>query len=135
MGLARYTIQSWLQGFEHIPERTIIEQRIVQGTCKKGTGGRFLFAKIEIEFAPANRLIFETTLEPEIEAIARERRWLESIWQGTLDVFLIDPLPAISQFRCNLLSIEFHEIDSSPGAFRLAARDAARSFFSLEKFK
>jgi hypothetical protein len=128
------SISDWLSGFQNLQDVGILSQRSVEGVCRKGTGGRFLFAKVSIQFSPSDTLEFESSLSGEDKGQSESEGWLRAICLGVLDVMLVRPAIPITQFRCVINGIEFHPIDSSPQAFRLAARYATEEFLRSEQF-
>ena len=128
------TIQDWLESFRELPAVGISSSRTVGGLCKKGTGGRFLYAKVTLEFAPSEELLFEAHLSEEEAKESENEGWLYAICLGVIDVMLVHPETPITRFHCTIKAIESHPIDSSSQAFRLAARYATSEFLDQEKF-
>jgi hypothetical protein len=52
--------------------------------------------------------------------------WIEAICLGVLDYMLVLPEAPVSKFHCAIKQMNFHLIDSSRTAFRLAGRYAAK---------
>lgn len=48
------TINDWLQSFDKLPKVAVHQSGNVEGLCKRATGGRFLFAKVGLEFQPSS---------------------------------------------------------------------------------
>ena len=128
------TISDWLKKFDDLPTVTVHSTRRVEGVCKIVTGARSLFAKVEMEFSPSDRLVFEASLSEAIRNRCEEEKWMDYLCIGVLDVMLVGPPTPINCFRCNVDFIDFHDIDSTKQAFRLAGRDAAQNFLSQETF-
>ena len=129
------TINDWLKSFKNLPKVAVHQCGNVEGLCKRATGGRFLFAKVGLEFQPCSELIFDVSLNSTDERILKDEEWFKYVCLGVLDVMLVRPLKPINYFKCIINKIEYHDIDSSPLAFRLAARDAAEKFLDTVKFK
>jgi hypothetical protein len=125
-------LSNWLKSFENLPPVGVQGTHHVEGLCKKATGGRFLFAKVGMAFSPSNELIFEESLPEPLKQRCQQENWLDAISCGVLDIMLA--ATPITLFKCVIDNIEFHEIDSSPQAFRLAARYATEDFIRQEKF-
>ena len=127
-------LSHWLTSFENLPPVGVQGRHHVQGLCKKATGGRFLFAKVGLEFSPSNELIFEVSLPESLKQRCQQENWLDAIYYGVLDIMLARSATPITRFKCVLDNLEFHEIDSSQQAFRLAARYATEEFIKQEQF-
>ena len=127
-------ISDWLGSFNNLPPVGILGSRCVDGICKRVMGGRSLFAKVKLEFSPSEELVFNSLLPEELYSYCQEEGWLSTICLGVLDVMLVRPVTPRTHFRCVIHSIEYHPIDSSGQAFRLAARYATEEFISGEQF-
>lgn len=122
-------INEWFEYFKHHEGRTVRHTQRVQGLYKKVfAGGRTIFAGVGMEISPSDQLSFSTDLSEEEQLIIGNAEYFESICMGVLDVLLVQPPIPVKRFACRIDKIEYHEIDSSPRAFRLAARDAAEKF-------
>jgi hypothetical protein len=119
-------LSNWLKSFENLPPVGVQGTHHVEGLCQKATGDRFLFAKVGMAFSPSNELIFEESLPEPLKQRCQQENWLDAISCGVLDIMLA--ATPITLFKCVIDNIEFHEIDSSPQAFRLAARYATEDF-------
>ena len=128
------TIYDWLHTYEDVPPVGISSTMSVEGVCKKARGARFLFAVVRLRFSPLDKLQFENLLPHEDYMIADKEQWLTSIALGVLDVMLVHPSRPITNFLCVIESLQFHQVDSSKEAFRLAGRYAAQEFLKSEKF-
>ena len=104
------------------------------GTCKMVCGGRSLFARVTLELSPSDTLTFGAQLDDGTAALAAQRGWLRAVCFGCLDTALVYPALPVTVFRCVLTAIEFHEVDSSAQAFRLAARNAMRAFLEADEW-
>jgi translation elongation factor EF-G len=103
----------------------------VIGECKKRAGPRPLYAKVTLSFSASNKFEIESLLDADTYKIAQNEDWHNSILFGVLDVFLTQAELPIRNFKVIIHSIEFSETDSTPIAFRLAARNAASSALSI----
>jgi hypothetical protein len=128
------TIFDWLKKFEDLPSVTIHSKKHIEGVCKMVTGARSLFGIVGITLSPSEELVFETSLKEEVRNRCEDEKWIEHICLGVLDVMLTGPPTPINHFRCVIDKIEYHEIDSSKQAFRLAARDATQKFLAQETY-
>lgn len=128
------TISDWLKSYQDLPQVTVHFTRQVEGVCKIVTGARSLFAKVGITISPSDNLIFEHSLNEVIKKRSEDEKWIEYFCLGVLDMMLAGPPTPICCFQCNIDYIEYHDIDSTKQAFRLAGRDAARNFLSQENF-
>jgi Elongation factor G, domain IV len=126
------TIADWLRNYEDLQPVGIRKKSRIEGTCKKVMGARSLFAKVSLEFSPSNGLEFVSTLSGEEQQACEEEGWLQPICLGVLDVMLVHPVTPINVFRCAIVAVEYHPIDSSRQAFRLAARQAAEEFLRMK---
>jgi hypothetical protein len=129
-----YHYSHWLKSFENLPPVGVQNTHHVEGLCKKAMGGRFLFAKVGMVFSPSNELIFDVSIPEALKQRCQQENWLDAINCGVLDIMLALSATPITLFKCVIDNIEFHEIDSSQQAFRLAARYAAEDFIRQEKF-
>lgn len=127
-------LSNWLKSFDNLPPVGVQGRYHVEGLCKKATGGRFLFAKVRLAFSPSNELIFEVSLPQSLKQRCQQESWLDAIYYGVLDTMLTRSATPITLFKCVVDSIEFHEIDSSQQAFRLAARYATEDVLRQEQF-
>jgi len=132
--MSNHNFSHWLKSFENLPPVGVQGVHHVEGLCKKATGGRFLFAKVGLEFSPSNELIFQESLPEPLKHRCQQENWLDAIYCGVLDIMLARSATPITHFKCIIDSVEFHEIDSSSQAFRLAARYATEEFIKQEKF-
>jgi translation elongation factor EF-G len=119
------TMSDWLSSYEALPSVGIRKTCQVEGTCKRVMGARSLFARVALEFSPAAGLEFETVLSDQEKRMCEAEGWLKAICLGVLDVTLVQPVTPINGFRCVIEKVEYHPVDSSRQAFRLAARQAA----------
>jgi hypothetical protein len=92
-----------------------------------------------VEISPSDVLIFDDHLPPPLKSKCHNEKWLRSIYYGILDVMIVKPMipkPMIPKtiFKCVVEHVEFHEIDSSRRAFRLAGRYAAEAYLAHEKY-
>lgn len=126
------TIRDWASSIENAPLVGISTTKQVEGVCKVGRGGRFLFAAVEMTFAPHEALLLEASVPGEDGGTAKAEGWIDSALMGVLDVMLVGPPVPINKFRCTLDAIKHHPVDSSPEAFRLAGRKAAEAYLSCE---
>lgn len=69
------------------------------------------------------------------QQIFKDEKWFEYVCLGVLDVMIVRPVNPITHFKCIIDKIEYHDVDSSSLAFRLAARDATEKFLDTVKFK
>lgn len=98
---------------------------ITSGKCSKHTGPGIWFASVTLDFSQSNEFVVEDVLNSNLKKIIRDRNWYQYIIFGVLDVMLTTSTSPIRNFKVTINSIEFDEIESTPMAFRLAARDAA----------
>ncbi len=125
---------NWIKAYQHLPPVGIHSSYTIKGSYKKVLGGRALFAEVEIAISPSNNLKFTQSLSNNDYEVAKNEGWMNSICIGVLDVMIVRPLVPITTFECNVMSINYHDIDSSRQAFKMAGRRAAEQFLKQEKF-
>lgn len=125
-------IKSWLKRFENCADVTVHKTEYVDGVCGIVTGEKIHYAKIGITFAPSDSLIFESSLQSDIENRCNDEQWIDSLCYGVLDVMLLGPITPITRFKCTIEKIEYHEKRSSKLAFKLAARSATMKYLSSQ---
>jgi hypothetical protein len=128
------TLDEWLDDYRDLVQVGIMSSGRTEGLCKLATGGRFLFGRVMLEFTPSDKLVFEMDIEPDKYNLCVESCWNTSIFLGVLDVMLVAPETPITNFRCRLIELDYHEADSSRIAFRLAARNATRRYIETEPY-
>lgn len=87
-------------------------------------GSRPAYAKVALKFEPADAFQVDAT------ALANDSRtlsYIQSIAFGALDVLMTNRAYAISKVKITIIAIDEDEVESTPHAFRLAAREAART--------
>ncbi len=103
-----------------------------RGECRRHVGPSIWYAAVEIRVSPNDKFEVEDLSVPRI--INRHidgERWYDQIVFGVLDVMLTRAVAPIKSFKLTILEIDFDEIQSTPMAFRLAARDAALKILNL----
>jgi hypothetical protein len=132
--LIPFGVSDWQDSFKDLPAVAVREDHVVEGTCKKAAGARFLFAKVKLRFQPAEQLTFESGLVGAIADECEREGWFRAICLGVMDVMLVRPATPITAFRCIVEAVESHPVDSSTQAFRLASRYAAEELLRQEAF-
>jgi len=87
-------------------------------------------AKVRIAIAPAAELEIVDALEPDISRLLKDAECFDPIVNGVLDVMMTALRSPARSFRLTILDAVYDDIHSSPMAFRLAAREAARTILS-----
>jgi len=125
-------ITEWQTSYSELPSVGVGLSATVEGACKKGRGGRFLYAKVRLKFSPADELTFYCSEVNESLTAEGFSELLQSIYLGVLDVMLVKPESPVTVFKCSVDDMDVHPVDSSPRAFRLAARAAAEEFIAQD---
>lgn len=86
-------------------------------------GSRPAYAKVVLKFEPADAFRVDATA---LKKDSRTLSYVESIAFGALDVLMTNHAYAMSKVKITILNIEEDEVESTPHAFRLAAREATR---------
>jgi elongation factor G len=107
------------------PYRETIASSVTQrGRHKKQTGGHGQFADVTVEVKPLSRgsgFVFAS----KITGGAVPRQWIPAVEQGVKDGLLKGPLGfPVVDVEVTLLDGQFHAVDSSEMAFRIAGRIA-----------
>ncbi len=127
------TVQDWMNSYADMPLVKIRNIGDVDGICKVGRGARFLYARVTLTFSPSDRLEF-TNSTSRAKDTTHLGHWLKYVCLGVLDVMLVHPATPITGFRCDVKDLDFHDVDSTNEAFRLAGRDAAKRFLTSEQY-
>lgn len=126
------SINTWIESYLNSTPISVSKSIEVEGLCKIVTGGRCLYAKVLLEVLPSNDLIFEDQTKKNKRSLLDHEAWTEAAFLGILDYMLVMPITSISRFHCVIKELDFHDIDSSSLAFRLAGRNAAKKILEAE---
>jgi hypothetical protein len=119
-------LTEWFDDIQCKPEFVWKRSVIVKGTCNMHTGPSIRYASLTIEFSPSSKFVVDDILNIDIRSLLLERDWYRHIILGVLDVMLTTPISPIRNFKMTINQVDYNEIESTPIAFRLAARDTAR---------
>jgi hypothetical protein len=125
-------LQDWLSSYEKLPTVQIANSHMVEGVCKEVRGDRALYAKVILRFSPSSKLAFSHSIGGKKPSVPETVLWQRSVYLGVLDVMLAHAPTPINGFRCEIEEMDFHMMDSSNEAFRLAGRQAALEFLRSE---
>ncbi len=112
--LMRKSTKSW--------KRTIVST----GLYDIHTGPSIHYAKVKVGFSPSDVFQIDDDLPIEVRNNLIEQDCYRYIIYGILDILLTTMVYPIKDIKISLIQVDFNEIESSPMAFRLAARDATR---------
>ena len=126
------TLKDWLSSYEQLPTVQIVNAHTVEGVCKDVQGDRAQYAKVTLRFSPASKMAFGHSIGGKKPSVAETVLWQRSVYLGVLDVMLAHAPTPITGFRCEIEEMDFHMVDSSNDAFRLAGRQAALEFLKSE---
>ena len=101
------------------------------GVFKKVSGGMSLYASVDLSIGPGPEIACCDLLDEAIRERMISEGWYRQVLFGVLDVFLVRPNTPLSPFLLTIEGMDFHEIDSTALAFRLASRDAAEKCLSM----
>jgi hypothetical protein len=102
-----------------------------RGECRRHTGPSTWFAAVRIEISPDSKFNVEEKLEAAILARMIEEGWRDQIILGVLDITFTHLVAPLRDFKLTILDIEFNDVESTPKAFRLAAREATKKILEL----
>jgi len=119
-------LNSWAQNV--IKRKSIPLQKVIEAEGLRDThlGPRWEFAKIKIQAEPSDNFVVHFNInDSKREKLDREG-YLQAAIFGICDVLLVSNQAPLRDICITFLDAEEHEVDSSPNAFRMAGRDAAR---------
>jgi hypothetical protein len=126
------TLKDWQSSFDKLPTVQIASSHTVEGVCKEVRGDRAFYAKVVLRFSPASKLAFSHSIGGKKPSVPETVLWQRSAYLGVLDVMLAHAPTPVTGFRCEIEEMDFHMVDSSNEAFRLAGRQAALEFLKSE---
>lgn len=104
-----------------------VEQEIeAWGEYQKILGPRQMYARVKVAIGPGDSLKVSDDLPPDKASRLYNYGYDEPIVFGVLDVMLTYKQLPVFPFNLTILDVDIHEVHSSPIAFRLAAREAAK---------
>ena len=104
----------------------------VEGYFNKHIGPSIWKAGLTLNFAPSDHLIIEDLLNDDIRKLIHWEQLYRHIIFGVFDVMLTSPITPITDYKLTIIKVNYSEIESTPTAFRMAARIATRK--ALEKY-
>jgi hypothetical protein len=119
--------EEWFVGLTDTKSYNPIKQRaLATGEYNKHVGPAIRYARVTISLEPDNTFQVVDKLNAEISGYLKQQGCFTPIIFGVLDVALTSYSIPINVFVLTLLDVKYDEIDSSPIAFRLAAREACK---------
>ena len=100
------------------------------GEINRHVSPRTIRAKVKIAIAPSAELEIIDGLAPDKSRLLKDAECFDAVVYGVLDVMMTALPSPIKSFRLTILDALYDDIHSSPMAFRLAAREAAKSILS-----
>ena len=121
-------VQQWVADLtSHSSYNPLKSEREGWGEINRHPSPRTMRAKVKIAIAPSTELEIVDRLAPEKSSLLKDAECYEQIVFGVLDVMMTALSSPVRTFRLTILDAVYDEINSSPMAFRLAAREAAKA--------
>jgi uncharacterized protein YuzE len=114
----------WIDGLLKTPAQPLRSTIMVEGRRREvlGATGQFAIVTVAIEPAQSFEVVDEVPKSAELSALG----YPDWAMIGLLDILGPSDDLSLSQCRIVLKDVRYHELDSSPMAFREAGRDAGR---------
>jgi hypothetical protein len=122
-----YVSQWYTDLTSRTPYNPLKDEKEAWGEIREHPGPRIRAAKVKIAIAPSSQLEIVDRLAAENSDLLKQQECFDQIIFGVLDVMMTALPSPIQTFRLSILDAEYDEINSSPMAFRLAARQAAKT--------
>jgi hypothetical protein len=121
-------VQQWVTDLtSHSSYNPLKGEREGWGEIDRHPSPRTMRAKVRIAIAPSTVLEIVDRLAPEKSTFLKDSECFEQIVFGVLDVMMTGLSSPARTFKLTILDAVYDEINSSPMAFRLAAREAAKA--------
>jgi hypothetical protein len=127
-------VQQWVTDLtSHASYSPLKAERESWGEINRHVSPRTMRAKVKIAIAPSPELEIVDRLSSEISRQIKDAECFDPIVYGVLDVMMTALSSPVRTFRLSILDAVYDDIHSSPMAFRLAAREAAKAILSEGK--
>lgn len=117
-------LTNWFENIKTSPDLLWKYSGQAKGVCKRHTGPSIWFAAVHLAIMPSEAFEVETHLSEEEHIYLTKVGWLNQIIYGAFDVMLTYMVAPVRRFKLVVLAIEYNDIETTPMAMRLAARDA-----------
>jgi hypothetical protein len=119
-------VQRWYQDLMSRSKLKVEQEIEAWGEYQKILGPRQMYARVKVAIGPGDSLKVSDNLPPDKASRLYNYGYDEPIVFGVLDVMLTCKQSPVFPFNLTILDVDIHEVHSSPLAFRLAAREAAK---------
>lgn len=124
-------VQQWVTDLtSHAPYNPLADEREGWGEIDKHPSPRTMRGRVRIAIAPSPELEIVDRLAAEKSTLLKDMECFDQVVFGVLDVMMTTLPTPVRTFRLTILDADYDEINSSPMAFRLAAREAAKSILT-----
>lgn len=120
--------EEWFTGLTDTKLYNPIKQRATAtGEYNKHAGPAIRYARVTIALEPGSNFQVVDKLDTGLSDYLKQQEYFTPIIFGVLDVALTSYSVPINAFALTIIDVNYDEINLSPIAFRLAAREACRA--------
>jgi hypothetical protein len=124
-------LEEWAVSIIRRPSAKLKATVEIDGLRNAHLGPRWEYAKVRMRIEPSDG--FDVRFDIPRNPGTEQATYLDAAIMGLLDVVLVSESSPLTDIRVTVISIEEHEIDSSPRAFRMAGRDAGQSLLQAAR--
>ena len=130
--IERY-VEGWKDSILNTHHLSIASEVSTTGEINQPLGGRWRVAKIEVLVEPAPSFCVSCEMEEPLTRQMEREGFLEHAVYGMIDILATAQLSPVLRLRIRFVGAAIHPVESTPVAFRLAGRDAARRILDQAK--